>query len=157
MQRVSRALIVVRVFAVAAVLLVCAADADAAQCSISTTPVSFGTYNVFATAPTDSTGTIVYNCNGGARNILITFSRGNAPTFAPRFMLNGTEQLPYNLYRNAARTTIWGDGTGGSGLYLDTNPPNSTDISVTVFGRVPTGQDVSAGVYTDTVTVTINY
>ena len=157
MQRFRRALIVVRIFAVAAVLLACAADADAAHCSISTTPVSFGTYNVFATAPTDSTGTIVYNCNGGARNVLITISRGNSPTFAPRVMLQGTEPLPYNLFRDAARTSIWGDGTGGSGLYIDLNPPNNTDISVTVFGRVPTGQDVSAGIYSDTVTVTINY
>jgi spore coat protein U-like protein len=156
-QRISRALIVVRAFVVAALLLVCAADADAAQCSISTTPVSFGTYNVFATSPTDSTGTITYNCNGGARFILITISRGGSPTFAPRRMLKGAEQLPYNLYRNASRTIVWGDGTGGSSLHLDVDPPNHQHISVPVFGRIPAGQDVEAGAYTDTVTVTINY
>jgi spore coat protein U-like protein len=155
-QRFRRALIVARVVAIAAVVLACGGGAEAAQCSISTTPVNFGTYNVFATSATDSTATITYNCNGGARFILITISRGDSPTFA-RHMTKGTEQLPYNLYRNATRTIVWGDGTGGSSLYLDTDPPNHQNISVPVYGRVRPGQDVSAGAYTDTVTVTINY
>jgi spore coat protein U-like protein len=31
-------------------------------------------------------------------------------------MSKGAEVLAYNLYRNAARTNIWGDGTGGTPL-----------------------------------------
>src|SRR5581483_1009059 len=57
--------------AIAAIgLVLCAAGrADAAGCTISTTSVSFGSYNVFTPTPTDSIGSFLYRCNGGAKNI----------------------------------------------------------------------------------------
>jgi spore coat protein U-like protein len=130
------------------------AAADAA-CSISTTAVSFGSYDVFSTFPLDSTGNVTYQCGSKDKNISVTLDRGGAPTFAERRMLKGTEELRYNLYRDAARTTIWGDGTGGTQAYSDPNPPNATNVTVTIYGRVPAGQDVSAGTYTNTITATI--
>jgi spore coat protein U-like protein len=30
-------------------------------------------------------------------------------------------------------------------------------VSVTVYGRIPPGQDISAGSYSDTVTVVVNF
>ena len=140
-----------------AVLVFQAGPADAAKCTIATTPVVFGTYNVFTIAPTDSTGTVVYNCNGGAKNVWITISRGTSSTFNPREMAKGVERLGYNLYRDAPRSTVWGDFTGGTSVHLDPNPPNDNDINVTVYGRIPAGQDISAGAYADTVTVEINF
>lgn len=142
---------------VALALLAMVRPAEAAQCTISTTPIVFGTYNVFMTAPTDSTGTVIYNCNGGGKNILITMSRGASPTFVPRRMASGPEDLGYNLFRDAARTTVWGDATAGTSAYFDADPPNRTDIVVTVFGRIPAGQDVRAGAYSDTVSIEINF
>ncbi len=67
------------------------------------------------------------------------------------------EGLNYNLYLDAARTTIWGDGTGGTQVYSNANPPNNTNVTVTIYGRIPASQDVSAGSYTNTVTATINF
>ena len=127
-----------------------------AACTISTTPVSFGSYNVFSATPLDTTGTVTYRC-GTERNIRITLNRGGAATFNPRRMLKGSEALNYNLYRDAARTTIWGDGTGGTQVYSDANPPNNQNVTVNIFGRIPAGQDVTAGSYANTITATINF
>ena len=128
-----------------------------AVCTISTTPVNFGSYDVFSAVATDSTGTVTYNCGKGDRNITIALDRGGAATFNPRRMLKGVEALNYNLYRDAARTTIWGDGTGGTQVYFDSNPPNNTNVTVTIYGRIPAGQDVSVGLYTNSVNATINF
>jgi len=127
-----------------------------AACTISATPVSFGTYNVFSSTPLDSTGSVIFNCDNRA-NITITLNNGGATTFNPRRMLNGSEPLNYNLYRDAARTAIWGDGTGGTQVYSDPRTPRNQNVTLTVYGRIPAGQDVSVGTYTNTVTATINF
>jgi spore coat protein U-like protein len=129
----------------------------APSCTISVTSVAFGSYNVFTTTPADSTGTITYRCNSAAANISIALSDGSSSTSSPRTMRKGTEVLNYNLYQNAARTNIWGDGTGGTLIYTQGNPPNNQNVSVTVHGRIPAQQDVSAGNYTDTVSAVINF
>ena len=72
-------------------------------------------------------------------------------------MTKGGEALGYNLYMDASRTTIWGDGTSGTSAYSRNNPPNGTNVSLPVYGRVGAAQDVSAGTYSDTVLATINF
>jgi spore coat protein U-like protein len=133
------------------------ADVDAAQCSISTTPVTFGAYNVFVTAPLDSVGSVIYNCNGGAQVIGITISAGQGGTFGPRKLFRAAEWLGYNLFRDPSRTVVWGNGTGGTSYYWSSSIPNRTDVSVPVYGRINPGQDVRAGTYADNVSVTINF
>jgi spore coat protein U-like protein len=129
----------------------------APSCTISVTSVAFGSYNVFTTTPADSTCTITYRCNSAAANISIALSDGSSSTSSPRTMRKGAEVLNYNLYQNAARTNIWGDGTGGTLIYTQGNPPNNQNVSVTVYGRIPAQQDVSSGNYTDTVSAVINF
>ena len=128
-----------------------------ASCTISANSVSFGTYNVFDGTALDSTGTITYSCNNAASNITISLSKGASSTYSNRVMTKGSEQLGYNLYLNAARTTIWGDGTSGTSVYTRANPPNNSNVNVTVYGRVVAGQDVSAGSFADTISATINF
>jgi spore coat protein U domain-containing protein, fimbrial subunit CupE1/2/3/6 len=145
------------VSSIAAMCVFGASTAYAApSCTISTTSVNFGSYNVFTGSDTDSTGTITIDCNGSAHDIVVTLSRGASSSFSPRTMLRGSEALSYNLYRDAARTSVWGDGTSGTSAYTNPNPPNSP-LNVTIYGRVPSGQDVSAGVYSDTVSAVINF
>jgi spore coat protein U domain-containing protein, fimbrial subunit CupE1/2/3/6 len=131
--------------------------AAAAKCTITTAgSVAFGTYNVFSVAPLDSTGVLQLTCNGAARPITVDLSSGNSPTYSPRYMLTGAQQLNYNLYLDAARTLIWGDGTGGSSHYGPIDPPNG-GTNLTIYGRIPPGQDVPAGTYADTLVVTVNF
>jgi spore coat protein U-like protein len=139
----------------ALLLLVPARRADAAGCSVSTTPVVFGTYNVFAASPVDTVGQVVYRCTGNNDYVVIAITKGLSNAFSARQMGSGTERLAYNLFKDAARTQVWGDLTGGTGVYYDLDPPKNRDVSVPVYGRVPAGQDVSAGSYGDTVTVVV--
>lgn len=132
-------------------------DARAETCTVSTTSLNFGTYNVFASAPTDSTATVVLDCQGNARDVRISIGRGSASTFGSRRMSKGSERLFFNVYRDAARTAIWGDGTGGSQVEIVDRVQNNQPHQVVVYGRVPAGQDVSAGTYSESVTVAIDY
>lgn len=149
---------VIRIAACAAVVLLgSAARVDAANCSMSTTSIVFGTYNVFSPAPVDSTGSVTYRCNGNTPGVLVTISKGQSATFLPRQLGKGTERLGYNLFLDAARTSVWGDFTGGTSAYIDSDPDKKQDITVPVYGRIPPGQDISAGSYTDSVTVVMNF
>jgi spore coat protein U-like protein len=132
-----------------------ARGAAADQCTISATPMIFGAYNVFQGSPVDTTGSVVYRCNGNLASLAITINRGQSQTFLPRELGQGNEKLAYNLYRDAARTTVWGDFTAGTWAYIDVNPPKKDDVALTIYGRIPPGQDVSVGTYSDTVTVVV--
>lgn len=143
------------VAAAAVLVLLAGSHVEAAQCTVSTTAVTFGTYNVFNPAPVDSTGTVRYNCNGGAQSVVIAITRGQSATFMPRTLKKGTEALAYNLFQDASRTTVWGDGTGGAQFYYGGNPPNTVDVTLTIFGRIPPSQDITAGAYSDNVTVMV--
>jgi spore coat protein U-like protein len=127
--------------------------ADAYCWNITTNGVAFGTYDPFSATPLDAAGSISFLCLP-ATSAVVTLSRGSAPTFVPRQMRQGAEVLQYNLYRDASRTVIWGDGTGGtssygSGLVLYQ--------SVSVYGRVFPRQNAAAGSYSDSVLVTVNF
>ncbi len=133
----------------------CAAAPPAlAQCSWATqlSNINFGAYNVFgATAVTaNSTGSI--RCIGNY-NVTIAATTGGGGAFSPWRKMSGSAQ--YNIYIDAAMTTIWGDGTGGSAK--DGGTINNSTATVTEYGKVPPSQDLAPGVYTDSLTVTMAY
>jgi spore coat protein U-like protein len=135
-----------------------AAVARAASCSfMSVSPMNFGPYDVFNPSPTDSVSNISYSCNGGA-TLTIGLSAGATGTFGQRRLVRaGTFTMNYNLYMDAGHTAIWGDGTGGSMVSGPTMPADGVVVMVPIFGRIPAGQDVGLGTYTDTITVTLNF
>jgi spore coat protein U domain-containing protein, fimbrial subunit CupE1/2/3/6 len=134
-----------------------AANRCEAVCTISTTGVSFGSYDVYSATALDSTGSVTYNCGVGTLVISVDLSKGASASFNPRTLQSGPQPLNYNLYTNAARTSIWGDATAGTSNYSATLPPLNTNVTVTVYGRVPPLQDAAAGSYADTVVVTVNF
>ena len=66
----------------------------------------------------------------------------------------GGATVTYSLYRNAAHTQVWGVIIG-----MNTVPGSGTGLSqnLAVYGRVPPQTTPSAGVYSDTVVVTVTY
>lgn len=135
-------------------------------CTVSATPIAFGTYNPLTATATVSTGTVTATCNyvsGGSQNVSIvsSYSAGSSGTFSTRRMLSGANFLTYNLYFDAAYSQIRGDGTGGSqtgGASFTLSSSNRSDSTTsTIYGRAPALQDVAAGTYSDTITVTITY
>jgi spore coat protein U-like protein len=125
--------------------------AHAASCSVSGVGIAFGSYDVFNSVDTDSTGSVTVSCHSGA-SYSIALSAG-AGTFASRFMTGAAGQLRYNLFTDAQRLTVWGDGTSGSTTVSGTG----TGGSYTVYGRIPALQNAPAGSYSDTITVTVTY
>jgi spore coat protein U-like protein len=131
----------------------------AMNCSIvRTSGVAFGSYDANRTNPLDSDGLIAFRCTsvGAADMLTIQLGRGDSNSFLPRKMRLGNGRLEYNLYLDASRTIVWGDGTMGTAVYA-VHPPDGQPVSVPIFGRVPPRQNVRAGAYGDSIIVTVLY
>jgi spore coat protein U-like protein len=66
--------------------------------------------------------------------------------------------LQYNLYTTPSLNVVWGDGTAGTSTIRLKNVKRQKPPVVTkIYGRIPARQDVRAGAYRDTLTVTITW
>jgi spore coat protein U-like protein len=130
----------------------------AANCTITTAPVAFGAYDpvgVNAAADLLATGTVTVACTKGAPT---TIDLGNGTNFlaGSRRMASATDFMNYALYKDAARTSVWGTGLAG-GTTAAYTAASVAATAITVYGTVPMAQNVSVGAYSDTVVATINY
>ncbi len=128
-----------------------------ANCTVSTNSLSFGNVNTISGANFDQSGGINVLCtNGTPWTASAGLGAGTGASFASRVMTSGSDTLAYNLYTNAARSTVWGDGSGTTSQLVGTG--SGSTQTVTVYGRVASGQSSApAGVYADTVSVTVSY
>jgi spore coat protein U-like protein len=134
----------------ASLLLLSLARAAEAACTISATGPSFGIYSPFAAAPLDAAGTITFTCTSPA---MIGMGPGNSGNWQIREMRSGPNRLRYNLYRDAARTSIWGEPGGPD----DVDVGAGQNLRIPIYGRVPALQDVVPGSYSDTVMVIFHF
>jgi spore coat protein U-like protein len=131
------------------------------SCSTSTSGLSFGTYDPFATLPDDATATVTVNCALFAAwpgSVDISLSKGSSGNFAQRTLKNGATTLNYNVYTTSSRNQVLGDGSGGT-LPITINFAGILNLAqnLTLYGRIPAQQNVRVGTYTDTLIVTITY
>jgi spore coat protein U-like protein len=147
------------VASVVLVLMLAAAGPAHAACSISTTAVSFGGYDVFSPTALDAQGQVSVTCSLILFGFTVALDRGGAPSFSPRQLKQGTEPLNYNFYLDAARTIIWGDGTPGTQTFSQGGvivlPPQT--FLLPVYGRIPANQDVTVGLSTNVVVATVSF
>lgn len=118
-----------------------------------TTDLDFGTVPGLIDANRDRTSTIAMTCTGRtAWNVGLDNGQNAAGSL--RRMRQGGSHVAYELYREPAMTSRWGTTIG-----TDTKSGIGTGATqtLTVHGRVPAGQTVPAGDYSDTITVTITY
>jgi spore coat protein U-like protein len=128
----------------------------APTCRLNATDLNFGTAG-FLLSPIDSTNTVSVTCTSGTPYQLgLNAGSGAGATVAARKMtkLPTANTVTYCLYRNAARSQIWGTTIGS-----DTRSGTGTGLaqSFTVYGRVPSQTTPPAGVYTDTIIATVTY
>ena len=140
-------------------LLFVAEGVNAFQCNVVTTPVNFGFYDMFSVTALDSTGTITVTCNSPPQNPIVParldLTAGSSGSFAQRRMTSVSGGgLNYNLFNDKAKTVILGDGSGGS-VYLSNVITKAAPWNITVYGRIPARQNVTPGVYSDSITATI--
>ena len=132
------------------------------SCAVSAPNMNFGTYNIFSPAPLAASTTVSITCGyllgGGA--ITVSLSPGASGSYTTRTLSDGTDTLDYNLYADPAHTQIFGDGSGGTYTYRTTLRGGffgTVQSSFTIYGLIPAQQNVSAGAYTDTVVLSLNY
>jgi len=127
----------------------------AGTCTLSTNTLAFGTYTPSGAALAGST-TVVATCTNTTPWTL-SFNGGSTSggTIAQRLMANGAATLKYNLYTSAADTSLLGDGTSSSVTLTGTG--TGAAQTSTIYGLIPTGQYVTIGSYSDTITATISY
>jgi len=132
-----------------------------AACTVAANPTSFGVYDSAAALPLDATGNVAVTCSGlvGLYSYTIQLDAGSSGSYLSRQMFSVGNTLNYNLYSDVTRLIVWGDGTGGtatvSGIINVILFPVTNNHAV--YGRIPTLQNVPAGSYVDTITVTVNY
>lgn len=131
-------------------LFLTATPATAATCSVTPQGVSFGSYDPLNASALDGVGNINVSCDV-AVGFTVSLSAGSG-TFPERKMPSGTSALAYNLYTDASRAVVWGDGISASNVSA-----SGTNVDLPVYGRIGAKQNVPADTYTDTVTVTISY
>lgn len=121
--------------------------------------VNFGVVTLASGQPgfVSTTGKIRTTCTKDTE-YTIKLGSGQSGSFAAgRSMKNSVnnDQLKYNLFSNKNQTTIWGDGTDGT--YAVTNIATGTEEIETIQAQVPYDQIAKAGMYTDSIVITIDY
>ena len=135
-----------------------------ANCTIDSTNLAFGNYDPLATGPVNQTSTVNVRCTLATPYTVGLNTGANAGSsgtaFANRSMVGPAgNQLKYQLYTDAGRTAIWGDGTNGTQTISGTGTGVliASPQARTVYGQIPGGQDVQPGASSDTVVATITY
>jgi len=137
--------------------------AVAATCNVANASVAFGTYNPGGGAVNASTQ-IGVRCTKGTP-FTVSLNGGGSGNISGRQMSStGTpaEKLDYQLYTNAGRTVVFGNGTTGStvaGTGAGMGVPQTQNVDV--YGQLPdsaANQGAAAlSDYTDSVQITVTY
>ena len=127
-----------------------ASPASAAICDVNPQGVSFGNYDPLSATALDGVGNINVTCNEVVP-FSVSFDQGQG-SYAERRLIAGADWLGYNLYINASRAVVWGDGVTGS-----TVDATGNNVDLPVYGRIPAQQNIPAGVYLGSITVTVTY
>ncbi len=121
------------------------------SCTVnSTANVAFGVYD--PTSTTDNTaggGNFVFRC---VKNTPFSLHIARTNTMND----GGPNNLTYDLYSDVGRTTAW--ATAAAADPAGESPAASNAAKTrNIYGKIPALQDVPAGSYSETVTVTVTY
>jgi spore coat protein U-like protein len=123
-------------------------------CSVESPDVAFGTYDVLHHAENRTDARIRVRCpKHTSYQVSLNAGQNSGGTYFPRYLQSGSWNLGYNLFANAARTQVWGDGSAGTTVMTETGTGNFQQI--TVYGSIPALQSVRSGTYSDVVTLTV--
>ncbi len=109
--------------------------------------ISFGDYNPASGAPKDGQGSFTFSCLGGTNYEL--YINGARQMAGP-----SANYLNYDLYTDAGKSNLWPSAKPSSenGVTTDASP-----ITRNVYGRIPAGQYLPAGSYTNIVSIVVDF
>jgi len=131
------------------------------------TDIDFGSVLYDSTANVDAQGSVTARCTPLTPYSIALDAGANAGTandVNTRRMINTdgsvttNNYVAYQLYRDAARSQVWGS-TAGTGGNVQTGTGSGSNQVYDVYGRVadPSANNAAAGSYVDTITATIIY
>lgn len=130
------------------------AHAQTSSCTVTTQPLSFGSYNVDARSALTTSSKIEIRCTSRV-TITLGIDGGN---FAPggtssRQMrhITGSDSLTYNVFQDSSMTSVWGDGLRSAGRSFTVNGT----LSAFAYAMIPAGQDVRFGEYRDALSIVV--
>jgi spore coat protein U-like protein len=122
-----------------------------ANCTIATTPLTFAGY--------DPVGTNATNNLDGQGKVTVACTKGHSANIGLGNGSNGRKLsdgngnlLSYEMYSDSNRSAAWTSQGISTGAAI-----SKTARDFTVYGRIPSNQDVPAGNYSDTVVATVNF
>lgn len=137
--------------------LITSAHVLAQDCNVNVTPMSFGHMEPADGVAVDSVANISITCNSPTPFLVrLDVGQNSANIFSRILRLVGGEaDLRYNLFVDASRTNIWGDGTAGSSTFSGLS--NNVGKNLPVYGRIYGGQSPPPGSYVDSITVVVEW
>lgn len=123
-----------------------------ADCQLTARDLDFGTYSGANNSRVNTTMDL--KCTPGSA-VTISLDGGGTGNPQARAMTGQGANLGYQLYKdNAYSQPI---DTNGAAFQLSNQENTGQTVTYTLYGQVPSGQNVPAGNYTDTVRVTASY
>lgn len=120
----------------------------AANCTIAAATLNFGAYDpvvVNDSANLDAQTTMAVACTKGIAPKITTATAGGTIT-------GGGNTLNYSLYSDNGRSTSF----VAPGFTMPAAPGKAPQ-TLTIYGRIPGGQDVGVAAYSGTISVTVNF
>lgn len=127
----------------------------APDCQIAISNLAFGGYDPLAqhaTTQLDAAAAVTMLCTRSS-TASITIDFGRNAVGPSRSMAGGAQHVSYQLFRDSGRTQEWGRGDALHFVSEGIRIPQE----LTLYGRIPPGQEVASGVYTDVVTATVEF
>lgn len=123
--------------------------------------LAFGNYDPTSAVNTTGSSTINVNCTKGDVYTIALNYGANGGSAANRIMTDGSgDNLNYNLYTNSVYTLVWNSTCGGANNCdggTGAGPGVGNQQTYTVYGQIGAGQNVPAGSYSDTITLTVTF
>jgi len=129
----------------------------ASNCVIATSNLAFGAYDPLvqnATQELDASAGVTVLCTRSSR-ATVSIDSGRNSIGSSRTLAGGSQRVSYQLFRDADRTQEWAGGVADSQQIVSQGIHKPQQL--TVYGRIPPGQEVASGVYTDVVTATVDF
>lgn len=129
------------------------------NCRLTVDPLDFGDYDPLVrheAAALDAESEIRLTCTRNSpASISLDHGRFAPSESGSRLMSDGSQRLAYQLFQDSSRASIWGKGEdsvsvlGTSGF--------SKPHTLTIYGRIPPGQEVLSGSYSDVITAIVDF
>jgi spore coat protein U-like protein len=121
------------------------------ECTIGTHDIAFGSTGLIPN-DIDTSTTVDIECTSGT-DYAIGLTDGGHAVSGQRKMISGSDLVNYELSSASNFSTSWGN----TATHTVTGTGLDHAVQIPLYARVPGGQNVPKGTYTDTVTATIWY